>query len=108
MNRHIISSTATLLQALEAINSLSGREMTLLVTSPSGRMTGTLTDGDIRRALLRGVSLQASVAEAMHRDFSYLREGNIDVPALKEMRRSGKHLIPVSYKLIRGRRTRWG
>lgn len=95
MNRHIIPSTATLLQALEAINSLSGREMTLLVTSPSGQMTGTLTDGDIRRALLRGVSLQASVAQAMHRDFSYLREGSIDVQALKEMRRSGKHLIPV-------------
>ncbi len=95
MNSHIISSGATLLQALEAINRLSGSEMTLLVTSPTGRMTGTLTDGDIRRALLRGVSLHAPVADAMHRDFSFLREGSIDVAALKEMRRSGKHLIPV-------------
>ncbi|MDE6582477.1 MAG: NTP transferase domain-containing protein [Duncaniella sp.] len=95
MKNHIIHSDATLLQALEAINRLSGSEMTLLVTTPDGEMTGTLTDGDIRRALLRGIPLTAAATEAMHRDFSYLRDGDIDVRALKEMRRSGKHLIPV-------------
>lgn len=37
-----------------------------LVIGPGRRLLGTLTDGDIRRALLRGVSLEAPVSECMH------------------------------------------
>lgn len=95
MNNHIINHKQTLLEALGAINSLPGSRMTLLVTDDDGVMAGTLTDGDIRRALLRGVSLDATVSEAMHRDFSSLSAESIDVAALKEMRQAGKALIPV-------------
>lgn len=95
MDSHIIQQNATLLQALDAINRLSGKRMTLLVTDSAGIMTGTLTDGDIRRALLRGVSLDAPVSEAMHRDFSSLKCDSIDVARLREIRKSGKALIPV-------------
>lgn len=90
-----INQKSTLLQALEAINALPGSRMTLLVTNDEGKMTGTLTDGDIRRALIRGTALTAPVADAMHRSFSYLNDGDIDVESLKEIRSSGKHLIPV-------------
>lgn len=95
MNRHIINQDLTVVDALRAINSLPGRRMTLLVTDSDGVMTGTLTDGDIRRALLRGVAPSDPISHAMHRDFSFLRDGDIDVAALKEMRKKGKTLIPV-------------
>ena len=58
MDRHIISHDATIIDALDKLNSLSGGEMTLLVVNDDGRMCGTLTDGDVRRALL-GVSLSS-------------------------------------------------
>ena len=76
MERHIISHTSTLIDALGKLNSLSGGQMTLLVVDGDMRMCGTLTDGDIRRAILRGVSLESSVTDAMHRDFGALREGD--------------------------------
>ena len=95
MDRHIISHDATIIDALDKLNSLSGGEMTLLVVNDDGRMCGTLTDGDVRRALLGGVTLQSTVAEAMHRDFSALKQGEESVGRLREMRRRGLHLVPV-------------
>lgn len=95
MDRHIISHKATLIEALEKLNNLSGRQMTLLVIDDNDRMCGTLTDGDVRRALLRHVSLQASVKDAMHRQYSALRLGCDMVAPLREMRMRGVRLVPV-------------
>lgn len=95
MNRHIINEHATLVEALGKLNALSGEVMTLLVTTDDGRMTGTLTDGDSRRALLAGVTLDEPVTRAMHRDFKWLDASGVDVGALKEMREKGIRLIPV-------------
>lgn len=39
----------------------------LVVVDPARRLLGTLTDGDVRRALLRGLSLASRVEEAMSR-----------------------------------------
>lgn len=94
-NRNIIPVTASLLDALRAINQLSGQLMTLIVTDADGCMSGTLTDGDIRRALLAGNGLEAPVTCAMCRDFHYLESGRIDVAALASYRRKGIRMIPV-------------
>lgn len=47
-----------------------------LVVDPAGRLLGTLTDGDVRRALLRGVSLDAPVEESIHSDMLVGRVGD--------------------------------
>lgn len=95
MDRHIIAHTATLTDALRRLNDLSGGVMTLLVTTPDGTMAGTLTDGDIRRAILRGVPLSASVSEAMKRDFRSVKAGGDQVESLRELRSLHIRLIPV-------------
>lgn len=38
-----------------------------LIVDNDGRLLGTLTDGDVRRALLKGASLDAPVGECVHR-----------------------------------------
>lgn len=75
MDKHLISRDSTLIEALGKLNSLSGGRMTLLVTDGDMHMCGTLTDGDVRRALLGGVGLDAPVRQAMHVSYSALREG---------------------------------
>ena len=95
MHSHLITSDSTLFDALRRLNDLSGKVMTLIVTDADGRVTGTLTDGDIRRSLLRGVSLTDSVTDAMFRRFSFLRADDTDVRALRALRRRGLRLIPV-------------
>ena len=68
-SRHIISTEASVKEALAAINALSGESMTLFAIDTGNHLVGTVTDGDVRRALLRGVALTDPVSKAMHRKF---------------------------------------
>ncbi|MCU0618289.1 MAG: nucleotidyltransferase family protein [Gemmatimonadaceae bacterium] len=58
----LLPVTATLQAAVRSLT-MSGLQIALVVDD-AGRLAGTLTDGDIRRALLRGVALDAPVTEA--------------------------------------------
>lgn len=68
--------------------------MTLLVVNSEGRLVGTLTDGDIRRAVLRGVSTSDSVRNAMNSNFHALQGDEVDVVQLREYRQKGITLLP--------------
>lgn len=92
---HTISENAAIQEALERINAISGTPMTLFCLSADGKVTGTVTDGDIRRALIAGVSTADSVARACHRHFRSVECGNIDPVQLKEFRSHGITLVPV-------------
>ena len=68
-SKHIISQDATLIEALEMLNGLSGQTMVLFAVDGDQRMAGTLTDGDIRRYLIANRRLDVAVKEIMHRNF---------------------------------------
>lgn len=72
----IIPLQSSVKQALASINALKGVPLTLFVTDAAGKLAGTLTDGDIRRGLLAGASLQDPVTAVMHREFRYIRRGD--------------------------------
>lgn len=94
MELHVISANATIHEALERLNRLSGATMTLFVTLPDGPMVGTVTDGDVRRALLRGAALDSPVTEAMHKGFKAFPPGEINPEKLREYREAGISLVP--------------
>ena len=96
MDKHIINQSATLLEALDRLNKLSGNVMTLLVVDENGAMTGTLTDGDIRRGLLSGKSLDMTLENVMHREFKWLsNKFPLDVARLRQIREMGIRLVPL-------------
>ncbi len=95
MNRHIINDKTSLLEALRQLNHLSGEEMTLLAVNDNGTMTGTITDGDIRRKLIGGTTLSSPVSDAMNRQFKYLQEEEIDVVHMRQCRQKGITLLPL-------------
>ena len=73
MDKYLISQQASLLEALEQLNSLSGDVMTLVTLDREGRRAGTLTDVDIRRGLLAGYELSSAVGAVAQRMFRALR-----------------------------------
>lgn len=93
MNQYVINENATILEALRQLNSLSG-QMVLIATDQCGVMTGTLTDGDVRRALLAGVSLSDAVKEAMHRNFKAIKTKSVDVNLMRKCRMTGIGILP--------------
>lgn len=96
---HIIEQTALLRDAIANLNNLSGGQMTLIVVDniKNSVVVGTLTDGDVRRALLRGVTLNDSVANAMYADFEYLKLDNSaadEVDIYHDLRHRGIKIVP--------------
>lgn len=84
---------AKLIDALTKLNNLHSLSMTLLVVDSTGRMTGTITDGDIRRALIAGKGVDCLVEEVMRRNF-YSIAAPDDIRALKRLRERGIVLVP--------------
>lgn len=65
MDKFLIKHSDRLLDALEKLDTVKG--LGLIVVDAEGCLEGTLTDGDIRRALNRGVDLEDSVCKAYNR-----------------------------------------
>ncbi|MCM1448867.1 MAG: sugar phosphate nucleotidyltransferase [Clostridiales bacterium] len=92
---YIVSEDATLVDALDRLNRLSGGIMTLMVVDSEGVMRGTLTDGDVRRALLAGAGLHDTVRKLMFRNFKAMPVSSVDVAMLRQYRDLGIKLLPL-------------
>ena len=93
---HFISQDITLLEALAKINSLAPEPLVLFVLDNEKRMVGTLTDGDSRRALIAGASVNDKVSKIMHRSFNYMKLEELDdVKELKRQKELQMRLVPV-------------
>ena len=96
MKNHTISQNKTLIEALSIINSLVPDPLVLFVLDDEGRMVGTLTDGDSRRALIAGASVNDCIEKVMHRDFNFMRANAIDdVKEIKRQKEMKMKLVPV-------------
>ncbi len=96
MKNHIISQELTLLEALSCINSLAPDPLVLFVVDDENHMVGTLTDGDSRRALISGASVDDKVEKIMHRNFNYMKvEDAEDVKEIKHQRERKMRLVPL-------------
>lgn len=90
-----ISSNLTVKDAIIRLNALSSKSMTLFVVGDSEVVIGTVTDGDIRRGIVRGKSLNSSIQEVMNRNFRYLNERKDDeISTINCCRLKGIKLLP--------------
>lgn len=95
-NVHIISQQQTLLDALKRINDIKNAPLVLFAVDEQNRMCGTITDGDIRRALIKGLNVDDKIFKGMHRNFNFLRKGeNDDVANLHRQREMRMRLVPI-------------
>lgn len=96
MKDHTISKNITLLEALSCICALAPEPLVLFVLDDNKRMVGTLTDGDSRRALISGASVDDKVEKIMHRNFNYMKfEAVDDVREIKRQKDLKMKLVPV-------------
>lgn len=93
---HFISKEKSLLDALIQINSFRNEPLVLFVLDENEKMVGTLTDGDSRRALIAGASVNDKVGQVMHRNFNYMKlEAIDDVKELKRQKALKMKLVPI-------------
>lgn len=93
MKDHFVNQNITLLEALAKINTLAPEPLVLFVLDDDKRMVGTLTDGDSRRALIAGASVNDKVKDIMLKEFRYLSYK--DAADVKEIRRQKEMLMKL-------------
>lgn len=94
-SKHIIRTGCTVLDALKALDELRTKFLDLFVINEEGMVIGSVTDGDLRRGLIAGASLDTKVDSVMNRNFIYFGPGEIDLQKLKYYKSKGISLIPV-------------
>ncbi len=102
-SKYLILEEASVKQALEKLNVLLDNQ-TLFVTNNENQIVGSLTDGDIRRALLNKYELSDSVAHIMCKNFKFLRDKEFSLKDVEVVKRQRVWLIPVidkDNKLVR-------
>jgi len=90
---YLVRPDASLREVIEIIN--RGAAQIALVTDAENKLLGVITDGDIRRAMLRNESLLSLAENIMFRDFRALPRDATEDQALAFMRRETLHQIPA-------------
>ena len=94
IKKHILFSENKIKDALYQLDILA-EDATLFIIDKSDRLIGSLTDGDIRRGLLNGLTIEDSVNSVMESNPKYVRHGDQDILKLIEFRNQKINIIPV-------------
>lgn len=92
--RHIIKKGKYIKDALARLNELAS-DAILFVTDEEERLLGSLTDGDVRRGFLKGLSLEHKVEDFIQANPKYLRKDNYSIEQVINYRKNHFKVIPV-------------
>lgn len=94
ITEHIVSKGNNVRDALEKLNKLPGDSMTLFVVNEANELIGSLTDGDVRRALIANAKLTDSVECVMNNNPTVLSPQTDIYDCVHSARKRGVKLLP--------------
>ena len=95
IKKHTIADNATIKDALIALDALKTKDLNLFVQTENGTIIGSITDGDIRRGLIKDAQLDTSVQKVMNKSFVSFGDGMVDLEKFRYCKSKGMTLIPV-------------
>ncbi len=93
-DNHIIPSTASIRDALQIIDEQGLIANVLFVVNEHAKLVGSLTDGDIRRGLLKGSTLESCVDLVINKNFKFLQQP-IEVASVKFLKEQNISFVPI-------------
>tara|TARA_B100000787_G_C16172813_1_gene287421 strand:- start:536 stop:1582 length:1047 start_codon:yes stop_codon:yes gene_type:complete len=91
---HLILSGSKVKQALQLLNELS-QDAILFVVDSDDKLIGALTDGDVRRGLIKGFTIDSSIDEIIQDDPRYITKGENNLDKIIEYREGDLRILPV-------------
>ena len=88
-----ININSNAIEAIKAINKTNA--YIALVVDKQMRLVGTITDGDIRRGLLNGKSLESNVKEFMNQNFNSIKEDDLSKVDIEKVFKKGILQMPI-------------
>ncbi|MGB1004744.1 MAG: nucleotidyltransferase family protein, partial [Salibacteraceae bacterium] len=91
---HLVSVDATVKEALILLENL-GIDAILFAIDKEGKLIGSLTDGDVRRGLLKDFGVTEKVSTFIQPNPKFIRKGHYDIQEIIAMRENNYMVIPV-------------
>lgn len=91
---HLIQSDTKIIEALKRLDKLAADAITFVVDE-NDRLIGSLTDGDVRRGLIRGLSVDSKVDEFIMPNPKFLNKHQYQINEVIALRRGNFKVIPV-------------
>jgi dTDP-glucose pyrophosphorylase len=92
--KHLINSNGTIKYALELLSSV-GLDTILFAINENKQLIGSITDGDIRRGLLKGLSIENPIAEIINSNPKFIRKENYSIDEIKNLKNNNYKVIPI-------------
>jgi dTDP-glucose pyrophosphorylase len=92
--QHIIPAETSIKEAMGKLDIL-GLDALLFIHDTKVELIGSITDGDIRRGLLAGFSIEATVVDVCKKNPRFIRENEKSIHKLIEFREKNLKIIPV-------------
>ena len=92
IQEYTIHESANVLEALEKLN--TNPSYTLFVVDSKGKAIGSLTDGDIRRGFIQGLTLDSPVTSFCHQPFRFLCKDKQSPQYIQKLKKQNIHLLP--------------
>jgi dTDP-glucose pyrophosphorylase len=94
IEKYTINRHEKIIEAIKKINSVT--ILTLFVIDEEGKIVGTLTDGDVRRGFINGLTLEDETANFMLKSFKFLKTSENDtLRRIVEARKANVKLLPL-------------
>ena len=93
-HKHIILENEPLNKALIMLDELAV-DAILFTINDLGKLTGSLTDGDVRRGLMNGAKIDSSVDLVSFKTPKHLEENQIELTQLIALREGDFNIIPI-------------
>lgn len=94
LNNHILSSKATIRHALQIIDEQGLIANVLFVVDEDDVLIGSITEGDIRRGLLKGETLESFIIKVINKKFKFLTYP-IETSQVKQFKEKNISFVPV-------------
>ena len=97
INSHTINKNSTIRHALEKLTAI-GENLTLFIIDDFEILLGVITDGDIRRGLIKGFTIEDALLNIMNINFKYILENEMNFEQISLLKKTSANIIPVLTK----------
>lgn len=95
LTQFLLSDTVTAREALRQLDAIGIIAPVLFIYDDLNRIVGAITDGDIRRGLLKNLAIDDSVVEFMRKEIRFFTEGAYSKADIKSFKDINIRFVPV-------------